>query len=954
MLPHLFCPQCDELIIGAEQCKGCGWRMPVSKQPGEVLTQTTLGHELSPEPKDIRMAARVRSGSKVLICSPTHQHVLIGIDADSGEKLWQNDHALPADSFSIGVIAADGLFWCAANFTQHVVRASPATLPIVALDPNTGKVVWQYDISTNGLSVPAVKDGRVLVIDSHAKVWCINIADKQVLWQTESVGTWSLQPPALGMMLHDGHRVPVLAIPARQDCISLVQAQHGTLLAQYDLNREKEAVAWFQHTPLFHDHLLIASNSNRSLYAFDLNTQTQHWQYPPLSASKYAKLREFTTPPMYHKGQVFVGVKDYSPTQKDNKGRPASAYAVHVIDAATGTLGQRIEIANTPSHTSERAYVTTPLSVCPAGQAAQPDLLLVGNTQYEHLPSDDETPKTQFETDARHELRAIDLATWRELWRVRLPSAAITAPIAHQHHLVVLTRAGQSLQVCYRPSLPTSLFDGADYEAKKAYDLAALAYGLQGKWANAAQVYTKLQQSKHAAVCYEQANDVLSAARVYVAIYREATGRNPADAQAAWANAVRLLTAAQAWSELGELYADASKFAEAAQAFVKAGAWAQAAEYFERVKQWAEAATCYEKAEAWSRALTCWEALPVQQLPSPITPTYLAKLCVNAKQWPKAAQYFEQSTAFEDAGTAYSEAKDLVNALRCWYCAFVQAKTLLNPASRLSIISRCAEAIHHLNRQLEPVERFDLAQAEAFYTDVRAALGRQPEILLDQWTENTAEFWYGRAMRLSANQPPNEAAAQAYEKAKVNYEFIANLPMVKQCEDWRYFHRRLPNFMVESVTGAFIQDTIESWNVAIKNVGYQAARKVWVEPQSTFIKIESRIKPQTVAKLSPNEVATFKVTVKMPSHLGAFEVALEVNWIDIHGQIYTHVTQAVQVTIKPAHPDGPIKIEIHGDFVYGKKGDEVNISHGNRSQPVRHGDNLLTQPDAQPNEHAQG
>ncbi len=115
----------------------------------------------------------------------------LALPLDVLEKLDANkEHIFATDAEMKSWLEAQG--W-SEEVRQQIVSAVPPTKrtaedALVCIDFDTGKTVWKASLPGESVgrtasSTPCVADGKVFAVGSR-RVWCVNLADGKVLWQT--------------------------------------------------------------------------------------------------------------------------------------------------------------------------------------------------------------------------------------------------------------------------------------------------------------------------------------------------------------------------------------------------------------------------------------------------------------------------------------------------------------------------------------------------------------------------------------------------------------------------------------------------------------------------------------------------------------------------------------------------------------------------------------------------
>ena len=365
----LFCPSCDALLLGADHCDQCHWAMPKPGKAGDILWQADLGVKL---PKPRCTPAQIGN----TLCVPTDSNHLIGLSLKDGSVLW-NVEALPSDSRCLGVVAAEGLFFCAPECMEGI---SDTQKCVIALSPENGQTVWKYPVTALSLSMPAISNGILFVTANNRLAYAIDIQKGKLCWK-EPIATPAWSPEAPLLYSAGNLATPLLVLPSRDTRVMALDASTGQPVWEYAYSEGKPARDWFFYSPLAAGEHVVAATWSNKLFALSREDGTQVWQ------KRIG--REITSPLLVEGGRLYVGVKDYTP--EDDK---IPAHALYVLDATTGDLVQRIETARKPG--IGHIYVTP---------AVHDSTIFIS-------------------TDSEYTI-VFDVRTGTELWRTKLPSRAL-------------------------------------------------------------------------------------------------------------------------------------------------------------------------------------------------------------------------------------------------------------------------------------------------------------------------------------------------------------------------------------------------------------------------------------------------------------------------------------------------------------------------------------------------
>jgi len=108
---------------------------------------------------------------------------------------------------------------------------------VVALDPRTGKKIWEQNLKTPMRASPTAAQGRVFVVSTDGRAICLNAEDGSKLWEyrgvPETKSIISNPSPAV-----DGN---VVAVPYPNGDIAVLNIENGTALWMESLARTRSA-----------------------------------------------------------------------------------------------------------------------------------------------------------------------------------------------------------------------------------------------------------------------------------------------------------------------------------------------------------------------------------------------------------------------------------------------------------------------------------------------------------------------------------------------------------------------------------------------------------------------------------------------------------------------------------------------------------------------------------------
>ncbi len=301
MIPDIFCPKCNELILDQPTCPSCAWQRPVeSEGTGDVIWHADLGTRLNkPHCYPVVVAG--------LYCLGTEDGTLLALDVQSGVVAWER----PLDAGSMAhALATDG-----ERLFVGCEDKQPIPVPgksLLALDARTGEDVWQVSTSAHSLSTPAVGGDVVYFTASDGSIHAVDAVTGQTHWTVEHPA-WGPTAPAVGEgVVCAGGRGKTLVAYATAD---------GAELWRFS------ASGWFATLPLIDQDCVYALCWDDHLYILDAHTGHL------VSKFKGERGKGITTPVAMAGGQVFVGSRVYRQTEDGRIG----GYAMLALSTEDGS-----------------------------------------------------------------------------------------------------------------------------------------------------------------------------------------------------------------------------------------------------------------------------------------------------------------------------------------------------------------------------------------------------------------------------------------------------------------------------------------------------------------------------------------------------------------------------------------------------------------------------------------
>lgn len=192
-------------------------------------------------------------------------------DAADGRRLWQV--ALTPDEeddghISGGVAFDDGRLFVATGFAQ-----------VIALDPETGAVVWRQPVSGPMRTAPTVRGGRVFVLTIDNKLHVLSAATGDVLWThsgiTEPANLLGGGSPAVD--------AGVVVVPYSSGELVALKVENGRVLWSDSLSLTRRAgasvtLAHIRGRPVIDRGRVFAMSYSGLMVSIDLRSGRRIWE----------------------------------------------------------------------------------------------------------------------------------------------------------------------------------------------------------------------------------------------------------------------------------------------------------------------------------------------------------------------------------------------------------------------------------------------------------------------------------------------------------------------------------------------------------------------------------------------------------------------------------------------------------------------------------------------------
>ncbi len=624
---HIFCPQCDTLILDQPTCAACGWqRPPPDAGAGAEVWRYHLGQALS-KPLNYPVIA----GNHY--CVATGDGLIIALDLERGQLAWKY---APATHLITHALASDGE-------RIFVAGVDPRSLPaggksLLALDARTGQEVWRYPTQAHSLAAATVAEGEVYTTAVNGWLHAIAAADGQLRWTVEHPN-WGPAAPAVG----DG----IVCAGGRGDTIVAYALEEHSECWRYT------AEGWFATRPVIAAGQVFAWCWDGSLYAFDVGTGQVRWRY------RGERGQGLTSPPTVAGERLFVGSRVY----REINGARHRTYALLCLRVADGSEVWRF---HTPT------YVSAPIAVCDDRLFCSTD---DGGLSALDINSGAEVWQVWRDAPVVTRPRVygdqVIVATQPgEVVTIRRQAAPPPEPASPESYL----QQGDPLQAAVAYALRGDFAAAAQiYADQDQPHAAAQLYERAHLPARAATLWAELGQLERARELYRSAGDqpglagVLErlgdkrqAARLYVQARQWAEARRIWEELGAWEEVVALLIAQEEWLEAAQMLEQHGQLEPAAGRYEQAGALPAALRLRVMLEQWERVVDLAGRVGAYETAAAALERLG--------QPAAAAAAYVQAAQQALAAPPADEAQLaglYEQAAQLYLEAFDPDQAAEC-------------------------------------------------------------------------------------------------------------------------------------------------------------------------------------------------------------------------------------------------------------------------------------------------
>lgn len=192
----------------------------------------------------------------------------------SGQTLWTADLTPPGESPDAAT--GGGLAYGAGH-----LFVTTGFGDLVALDPASGKAVWQQRFHAAASGTPTVEGGIVYLVTKDSNAWAIDAATGKIRWQQNSTQSVAGVPGAAGPAL--SARFAILPFPSGQ-LVGVLKpggAQiWATVIAGARLGQGYAAIGDITGDPVVAGDTIYVGNATGGVMALDVNTGDMKWSAP--------------------------------------------------------------------------------------------------------------------------------------------------------------------------------------------------------------------------------------------------------------------------------------------------------------------------------------------------------------------------------------------------------------------------------------------------------------------------------------------------------------------------------------------------------------------------------------------------------------------------------------------------------------------------------------------------
>jgi outer membrane protein assembly factor BamB len=854
-LPIIFCPQCDTLILEAEQCPTCHWRRPgAGSEVGKPAWAVALEAKLPSQ-------ASYPLASNGCVYIPTENGHIVALDSleSDPDNVIKWRHQITSRYRCHGLVAWNEYILLGNEFAGGF-PTPPGEL--ILLNAENGDEVWRHSVEGASLSVPAVHNNIALFSVNSGWLYAVDLEARQELWRQKIYVPWSWAPTApmltpSGLLLLTGRSNQLVAFDIEKRDVAWTFSGGG----------------WFALTPVWVDGTVYARCWDRHIYAIDGTNGQEIWRY---KAS-----RDYSSDLWVNETYLYIGVKDYQAGAEQGSG----TYALYTLDRRTGKRLGRYEV---PGHVFARPVATD---------------------EAVFFATDDRSPVIE----SQGTFYALDARGQELLWEPYVVEQRFQSDLLLVGDWVIAgTRQGAVYAIPWQVEEAITETPQA-YADRGEWEKTAIAYALRGEYPQAAEIYAdRLDHPLQAGRLYlhagenrrvvallghskkeaerelaikaaqtmpeldEQARALadmgedLAAAEIYVeAGNLEEAGDCYLEAQS-WQKAQNAYAEAQAWGKWEKVARERELWQDLVDRYVEVGDYAQAAEVQLGLGHHLEAATYYDQAGMAAEALSAYRALDPANMTEEVQQRILAlaeqtgqleaaiKVYKVLDQLAKAAEMAEGSGHYNQALALYREAGEQ-----------------LKVAEMLEKQSRFADAAE----TYEQASRYGQA-AQDFERQVEREIERAGGMRYLRDTEQL-ETWLNRAIELYEEEADYAAEGERREYYDGADRCRVNLMRV----------RREPLLQLTLQADRLVYNQSNAIHYMVKNVGWGTARELTLSISGANLQEGQRYDLGTLRRKGNTE----GVATVVPTLIGEIMLQVELQGRSKSGELHESLTQTMPV-----------------------------------------------------------
>lgn len=191
--------------------------------------------------------------------------------ASSGKRLWKVDVQSPLEDEEViggGIAFADGTLYVTAGYNE-----------VLAINPNTGEIVWRATTIAPSRAAPTIMQGRVFVTLLNNTVIALNAGNGALIWEYNSIGESAGLLGAASPAADNDIVVPGLS---SGDIVAL-RVENGAVAWQDNLSRSLRlgglsGLADIRALPVIDGEIILGISFGGKMAALDKRTGNRLWQ----------------------------------------------------------------------------------------------------------------------------------------------------------------------------------------------------------------------------------------------------------------------------------------------------------------------------------------------------------------------------------------------------------------------------------------------------------------------------------------------------------------------------------------------------------------------------------------------------------------------------------------------------------------------------------------------------